>query len=315
MLTAENLTRRFGELTAADNVSFHLPEGQTLALLGTSGSGKSTLLRMLNRLLEPDSGRVLLDGTDIHHLPPEELRRRMGYVIQHVGLFPHYTVAENVAVVPRLLNWPEERIRERTDRLLDRLGLSPAVYRDKRPDQLSGGQQQRVGIARALAADPPVILMDEPFGALDNITRQDIRRDFLELEELRSKTTVIVTHDTSEAFELGDRVALMDAGRIVQVGAPRELLFAPATDFVRRFLAPQRMGLMLRILQLSDLIVHLPVTEPQDEVWSGELTLLHALRRLAETERPVALRQDDTFYRLGHREVLTAFAQLQDNVA
>ncbi len=309
MLTAEHLTKRFGDFTAVDNVSFSLPQGRTLAILGTSGSGKSTLLRLLNRLLEPDSGRVLLDGADTAGLPVHELRRRMGYVIQHIGLFPHYTVAENIATVPRLLGWQQRRIEDRIDALLSRLGLPPGHYRRQYPHQLSGGQQQRVGLARALAADPPVVLMDEPFGALDNITREDIRRDFRELEELRDKTIILVTHDTTEAFELGDQVAIMRGGRFVQAGTPRELLFQPADPFVADFLAPQRLSLQLRTLTLGELAPHLDEDHTAPEPLEPDISVFRALEQLDGGRPRRGVVVQGRVYGVDRASVLKAFAE------
>ena len=231
--------------------------GETLVLLGPSGCGKTTLLKLLNRLIEPDGGTVEINGLDVRDQRPETLRRGIGYVIQQVGLLPHYTVAENIAVVPKLLGHAPAAIAARTTALLTRLHLPPEQYAGQLPQQLSGGQQQRVGLARALAADPPIILMDEPFGALDPITRASIRREFRELEELKNKTVVLVTHDVTEAFELADRIMLLDAGQIQQLGTPRELLFRPANDFVRRFFAAERLALQLRTLTLGDVFTDL----------------------------------------------------------
>jgi osmoprotectant transport system ATP-binding protein len=253
MIEIQALSKVFGETVAVDALSFRVEAGETLALLGTSGSGKTTTLKMLNRLIEPSEGKILLKGEDVRKLPLEAMRRRMGYVIQDVGLFPHYTIAENIAVVPRLLKWPEERIKARSQLLLERLGLAPDVFLARYPHELSGGQQQRVGIARALAAEPPVLLMDEPFSALDPITRQELRRDFRELEAFQQQTVVLVTHDVMEAFELADRICLLDKGQMQQMGTPRELLFQPANDFVRNFFAAQRLGLAYRVLRVGDL--------------------------------------------------------------
>ena len=253
MIEVEQLTKRYGAALAVDGLSFTVGKGQTLALIGTSGCGKTTTLKMLNRLVEPSAGTIRVNGEDVHRRPVEDLRRSMGYVIQETGLFPHYTVAENVGVVPRLLGWPPGRIRERVGELLDQLGLPAALFAKKYPAQLSGGQQQRVGIARALAADPPIVLMDEPFGALDPITRRQIRRDFMELEELASKTVVLVTHDVEEAFEMADLVCLLDHGRRQQLGSPEDLLFNPSNDFVERFLAGQELQLQLDVVRLSQL--------------------------------------------------------------
>ena len=254
---AHHLSKQYGRQAVVQDVSFELAPGETLVLLGPSGCGKTTLLRMLNRLVEPDAGTVELFGQDVRQPPPEQLRRGIGYVIQQVGLLPHYTVAENVGVVPRLLGHAPAAIAARTDELLTRLHLPPARYAGQYPHQLSGGQQQRVGLARALAADPPLVLLDEPFGALDPITRASIRREFRELDELRRKTVVLVTHDVQEAFELADRILLLDAGRVQQLGTPRELLFQPANDFVRRFFAAEQLALQLRTLRLADLLADL----------------------------------------------------------
>jgi osmoprotectant transport system ATP-binding protein len=253
LIAVQNLTKVFGKTTVVDNLSFELTTGQTLALIGTSGSGKTTTLKMLNRLIEPTSGNILLNGQNIRKQPVAHMRRQMGYVIQQIGLFPHYTIAENIAIVPQLLGWSADRIAAQVETLLSRLGLPPEEYLHRYPAELSGGQRQRVGIARALAADPPLILMDEPFSALDPITRSELRRDFIQLEALRSKTIVFVTHDVKEAFELADQVCLLDAGQLQQLGTPRELLFQPSNDFVRRFLAPSRLQLAYEVLQLSDL--------------------------------------------------------------
>ena len=252
VIRATQLRKSFGPHAVVRDVSFAVAAGETLVLLGPSGCGKTTLLKLLNRLIEPDGGTVEINGRDVLAQRPEVLRRGIGYVIQQVGLLPHYTVAENIAVVPRLLGHAPASIAARTAALLTRLHLPPARFAGQLPAQLSGGQQQRVGLARALAADPPIILMDEPFGALDPITRASIRREFRELEELASKTVVLVTHDVTEAFELADRIMLLDGGRIQQLGTPRELLFRPANDFVRRFFAAERLALQLRTLTLGD---------------------------------------------------------------
>jgi osmoprotectant transport system ATP-binding protein len=253
VIRVAGLTKHFGAHAVVQDVSFALAAGETLVLLGPSGCGKTTLLKMLNRLIKPDAGTVEINGRNVLAQRPEELRRGIGYVIQQVGLLPHYTVAENVAVVPRLLGHAPATVAARTTALLTRLHLPPERYAGQYPHQLSGGQQQRVGLARALAADPPIVLLDEPFGALDPITRASIQREFRELDELRRKTVVLVTHDVTEAFELADRILLLDAGQVQQLGTPRELLFRPANDFVRRFFAAERLGLQLRTLTLGDL--------------------------------------------------------------
>jgi osmoprotectant transport system ATP-binding protein len=240
MIEVKNITRTFGAHKAVDNISFTVGKGERLVFLGTSGSGKTTLLKMINRLIEPDSGEILIDGLSVRAQRPELLRRGIGYVFQNNGLFPHYTIEENIGIVPRLLGWDQDRIAERVTVLMEKLHLPSGQYRSAYPAELSGGQQQRVGIARALAADPPILLMDEPFGALDPITRTSVKKDFKELDELRSKTTVLVTHDIQEAFELADRIFLMDGGRIIQEGTADDLFDRPATRYVKDFFKDQR---------------------------------------------------------------------------
>ena len=260
MIEALELTKKYQGLTAVNRVSFVVAEGETLGLIGTSGCGKSTTLKMLNRLIEPTSGRVVIAGEDTRKLPPEKLRRRMGYAIQNTGLFPHYTVAENVAVVPRLLQWKEKRIARRSEELLAMVGLPPGKFASRYPHELSGGQQQRVGLARALAAEPPIVLLDEPFGALDRITRRQIQQEFKQLESLLRKTVVLVTHDIFEAVTLCDRLCVMDRGRVQQIGTPKELIFRPANDFVRDLFAAERFQLELYVTRLQDV---LPWVSPQ----------------------------------------------------
>ena len=254
VIRVSHLTKRFGAQVVVDAISFEVAEGETLVLLGPSGCGKTTLLKTLNRLIEPDGGTIELNGQDVRRQAPEALRRGIGYVIQQVGLLPHYTVAQNVAVVPSLLGRPAAETTARTTELLERLHLPAARFAGLLPAQLSGGQAQRVGLARALAADPPVILLDEPFGALDPLTRAAVRRDFRELDELRRKTVVLVTHDVQEAFELADRMMLLNQGKIQQLGPPRELLRQPANDFVRSFFQAERLALEMRVTTLAEVL-------------------------------------------------------------
>jgi len=234
MISVENLTKRYGARTVVDDVSLSIERNSITAIVGTSGSGKSTLLRMINRLVEPTSGRVLIDGRDTRREPAHLLRRRIGYVIQGHGLFPHRTVAENIATVPRLLGWDEARIRARVEELLRVFQLDPEAYAHAFPHQLSGGQQQRVGVARALAAEPAVLLMDEPFGALDPIIRDKAQEDLLAIQRRYGTTIVLVTHDMDEAFRLGQRVAVMSSGKLLQYDRPAVLLTRPADAFVSR---------------------------------------------------------------------------------
>ncbi|WP_019011794.1 ABC transporter ATP-binding protein [Deinococcus aquatilis] len=236
MIELQGLEKRYGNSFAVRDLNLEFAEGELTALLGPSGCGKTTTLRMINRLIEPTGGRVLLRGQDTQTLKPETLRRGIGYVIQQIGLFPHLNVAQNVATVPDLLGRPARETERRVDELLDLVGLSPAEYRHKKPAELSGGQAQRVGVARALAADPPVLLMDEPFGALDPLARDKLQDAFRDIQRRLKKTVIMVTHDIDEALRLADRIALMNAGELAQFGTPDDLIHRPASDFVRQFL-------------------------------------------------------------------------------
>jgi osmoprotectant transport system ATP-binding protein len=244
------VTKRHGAVVAVDRLSLRVEGGELLVLVGASGSGKTTTLKMVNRLIEPDEGAIRVAGRDVREDPAPALRRRIGYCFQRIGLFPHLTVAENVAVTPELLGWSAARIRDRVDELLALVELEPAVYRERLPRALSGGQQQRVGIARALAAEPAVLLMDEPFGALDPLTRDTLQRRFVEIQRALRLTTLFVTHDVAEALVLGDRIAVLEAGALVQLGTPAELLRAPATGAVARMLeTPRRHARHIEALQ------------------------------------------------------------------
>ena len=234
MIEIENLTKQYGSATVVDRVSISVPRGSITVIVGTSGSGKSTLLRMINRLVEPTSGRVVINGIDTTTEPPHLLRRGIGYAIQGHGLFPHRTVAENIATVPRLLGWNGARIQGRVRELLNIFQLDPGAYAAKFPHQLSGGQQQRVGVARAFAAEPAVLLMDEPFGALDPIIRAKAQDDLRDIQRRFGTTIVLVTHDIDEAFRLGDRVAVMSQGRVLQYDRPAALLICPSDPFISR---------------------------------------------------------------------------------
>lgn len=260
MIELKNISKSFGNLKAVDNVSFKVEKGETLILLGTSGCGKTTTLKIINRLIKSDSGTVLINQEDTTQVNEEKLRLGIGYVLQNHGLFPHFTIAENIAIVPKLLKWSAEKIQKRTDELLTKLAL-PLNIKQNYPNQLSGGQQQRVGLARALMANPPILLMDEPLGALDPITRNQIRKEFLTLDELQNKTIVMVTHDVQEAFELGDRICLMNEGKILQIGTPLELLEKPSNKKVTAFFEGQRLQLSLKTMSLDLLWDYFPVIE------------------------------------------------------
>ena len=255
LIEIRNVTKVYpGGVGAVNGVSLDVEEGETLVLIGTSGSGKTTLMKMLNRLIEPTSGEIRIRGQDIGKLSPIALRRDIGYVIQKIGLFPHMTIEDNIAVVPRLKGWPLERRREQAKELLSMVGLEPDQYLRRHPSELSGGQQQRVGVARALAGDPPIILMDEPFGALDPITREQLQEEFRQLKERIRKTIIFVTHDIFEAVNLADRMAIIEAGRILQVDRPELVLAHPANEFVARFLGKHRFQLEMSTVQVRDVM-------------------------------------------------------------
>ena len=253
MIRLEAVSKRWpnGQV-AVHELSLEVAEGEVCVLVGPSGSGKTTTMKMINRLVEPTGGRIFVDGTDAHSIDVVELRRRIGYVIQQVGLFPHQTVAANVATVPRLLGWDRRRVAERVDELLSLVGLEPSTFRQRFPHQLSGGQRQRVGVARALGSDPPVLLMDEPFGAIDPVTRARLQNEFKNLQATLRKTVVFVTHDIDEAIKLGDRIAVLaDGGHLAQVDTPAQLLAAPADAFVAGFVGAERGLRRLRVMPIG----------------------------------------------------------------
>ncbi|MBS0663229.1 MAG: ATP-binding cassette domain-containing protein [Verrucomicrobia bacterium] len=279
MIELAGLSKRFGAVTAVDEVTLTVDAGETMVLLGTSGCGKTTTLRMINRLVVPSAGTVRVAGRDAAATDPVALRRKIGYMIQGVGLFPHRTVEENILTVPRLIGWGTAESRRRLHQLTEIVNLEPALL-PRLPHELSGGQRQRAGLARALAADPPIVLMDEPFGALDPLTRQQVRREFLRVESLVNKTIVLVTHDTAEAVELGSRICLMAKGRIEQVGAPAELLFRPRTPFVEDFFAAGRLQLEWMAVRMAEL----PGAGRLHGEGLGSLTVAEALARLERTD-------------------------------
>jgi len=273
MLSLRKIVKKYEGKIAVDDISFDVQTGETLALLGTSGCGKTTTLRMINRLVEPDAGEILLDGKPIADFDVHALRRGMGYVLQNHGLFPHYSVAENISIVPNLMKWDKKRIVTEMDVLFDKLNLDPTI-KNKLPEQLSGGQKQRVGLARALITQPAILLMDEPFGALDSITRISIRKELKALPEFQEKTIVMVTHDVQEAFDMADRICVMDKGKIMQIGTPEELLFDSSNLFIQEFLKDQRLQLELKTVKLDELKSVLPVEwftsagfQPEQSVW------------------------------------------------
>jgi osmoprotectant transport system ATP-binding protein len=268
MITFDHVTKRYGDGTpAVDDLSLEIGDGEIVVLVGPSGCGKTTSLKMINRLVEPTSGTITVDGRDTHSHDVNALRRSIGYVIQQVGLFPHLDVAENVATVPRLAGWDRQRIAARVDELLELVGLPPAQYAKRLPSELSGGERQRVGVARALGADPPVLLMDEPFGAIDPIARERLQDELLRLQRVVRKTIVFVTHDIEEAIKLGDRVALLQRGGVLaQYATPAELLANPASPFVEDFLGEGRMVRRLGLIRVADVPLPKPNGTPVPEV-------------------------------------------------
>lgn len=256
LIKVENLTKVYQgeEEKAVSNLNLKLEEGEICVFVGPSGCGKTTTLKMLNRLIEPTSGKIFIEGTNVVEQDKSILRRKIGYVIQQIGLFPHMTIRENIATVPKLLDWDEEKIEERVVELLDLIGLDSENHIDKYPDELSGGQQQRVGVARAMAADPPIMLMDEPFGAVDPITRADLQNEFLRLQKKINKTICFVTHDIDEAIKMGDKIAIMNKGKLVQYDTPKNILFNPKNEFVEDFIGSDRGLKVLNLLKAKTIM-------------------------------------------------------------
>lgn len=295
-----------------------IAEGETVVLLGTSGSGKTTTMKMVNRLIEPTEGRILVQGEDVQQKDLITLRRHIGYAIQHIGLFPHMSVGENIGVVPNLLGWKSNRVRERVSELLSMVGLEPEEYAARYPHQLSGGQRQRIGVARALAADPPLILMDEPFGALDPITREVLQDSFIDLLQELRKTVIFVTHDLFEAVKVGDRVALMNEGRIRQLATPAELVEKPADEFVESFLGQHRFQLAMLTRSIGSLM---PEQAEAGKPFEGDekiprlnarhslVDALDAFKSSGRLELPV-LRRGQYIGRLSKRELLEAMTEI-----
>jgi osmoprotectant transport system ATP-binding protein len=279
MISLDRVTKRYGNGAppAVTELSLEIEAGETVVLVGPSGCGKTTTMKMINRLIEPTSGTITVDGANVLEQDPVRLRRGIGYVIQSIGLLPHRTVSENIGTVPKLLGWDKQRTRERTDELIDMLDLSPEMLK-RYPRELSGGQRQRVGVARALAADPPVMLMDEPFGAVDPIVRERLQDQFLELQDKLKKTTVFVTHDVDEAIKMADRIAIMNVGGVIeQYATPEEILRTPANEFVERFVGAERGLKRLALMAVGDIDVERgPVVAPSDAVED-------ALRIMSET--------------------------------
>ena len=300
MITFENVTKRYPDGTVAlDDLTLECPTGKTTVFVGTSGSGKTTAVRMINRMVEPTAGRVLIDGEDVRDRRPAQLRRGIGYVIQHGGLFPHRTVIDNIGTVPRLVGWDRKQARARAYELMELVGL-PETLAKRYPPQLSGGQQQRVGVARALAADPPILLMDEPFSALDAVVRNELQQEFLRLQAELEKTIVFVTHDIDEAIKLGDRVAVLRiGGRLVQAGPPEQLLAAPEDAFVESLIGFDRGFRRLSFFDAKDLTLRSVKTAVADEI--PQATANDEPMLVVDTERrPVEWATGDGRLPIGH---------------
>ena len=298
MIELENVSKQFpGGSNAVLDLTLEIADAQTCVLIGPSGCGKTTTLRMINRLIDPDSGRILVDGVDTRTQDPAALRLRMGYVIQQTGLFPHMTVGENVGTVPRLWKWDSQRIKKRVDELLELVGLPPADYRDRYPHQLSGGQRQRVGFARALAADPPILLMDEPFGAVDRITRERLQHEFVSIQRSLHKTVVFVTHDIDEAVLVGDRICLMKMqAQIAQYDTPEHILTHPASEYVAEFLGRERLVRRMTVVPIDPRTLEHPdgAPPPNEPRISVSTTLTDALAAAiaSPTERAAVFEGD-----------------------
>ncbi len=307
----DNLTKRFAgqrEL-AVDNLSMRIPKGEIVILVGPSGCGKTTTMKMINRIIEPSSGRILLGGEDVTKVNPDHLRRRMGYVIQQIGLFPHHTIASNIATVPRMLGWDKHKISSRIDELLEMVGMDPGQYRDRYPKELSGGQRQRVGVARAMSADPDVMLMDEPFGAIDPITRDRLQNEFLRLQEQIKKTIIFVTHDIDEAIKMGDRIAILkDQSKIAQFDTPESILVNPADDFVADFIGRGASLKRLSLSRVRDVELHEWPTASAGTSVEDVRRILDASDKSAvlildDRRRPVCWVNNDHLRRAGDRAV------------
>ncbi len=309
MIELEHVTKIYPgtKAPAVDDVSLMIPPGEICVLIGSSGCGKTSVMRMINRLIEITSGNIRIGGKDILEMDVIELRRNIGYVIQQIGLFPHMTVRDNIATVPKLLGWDRKRIDERVDELLEMVNLDAEIFRSRYPRELSGGQAQRIGVARAMAANPPVMLMDEPFGAIDPINREELQDEFLRIQEKLKKTIVFVTHDIHEAIKMGEKIALLKEGRLIQYGTPEELLSKPRDEFVKSFVGTDRALKRLNLLKVGDAMMTTPVhcclDDPSERVL--EYMLCNDLQFLLVTDTEERLEGYVNLYDLkGHRGVV-----------
>lgn len=292
MIKFENVTKRYGDKLAVDDVSFNIEEGETFVLIGPSGCGKTTTLKMINRLISLSNGYIYFKNNPISEYPIYEMRWDIGYVLQQIALFPHMTIKENIAQVPQMKKWSAKDIDARIDELMDMVGLEPKQFKDRLPAELSGGQQQRVGVVRALAADPPVILMDEPFSALDPISREKLQDDLVDLQKKIKKTIVFVTHDIQEALKLGDRICLLREGRVEQIGTPDEFMSRPDNDFVREFIGDLN-NYRIQQVALEEVVKEISPLEDDENLdvpeLSGNASLHDAFTHLAESDSVIVV--------------------------
>ncbi|WP_273796494.1 choline ABC transporter ATP-binding protein OpuBA [Bacillus sp. AGSP2] len=300
MLTLENVSKTYkGGKKAVNNVNLKIAKGEFICFIGPSGCGKTTTMKMINRLIEPSAGKIFIDGENIMDQDPVELRRKIGYVIQQIGLFPHMTIQQNISLVPKLLKWPEQKRKERARELLKLVDMGPE-YVDRYPHELSGGQQQRIGVLRALAAEPPLILMDEPFGALDPITRDSLQEEFKKLQKTLHKTIVFVTHDMDEAIKLADRIVILKAGEIVQVGTPDDILRNPADEFVEEFIGKER------LIQSSS-----PDVERVDQIMNTQPVTITADKTLSEAIQLMRQERVDSLLVVDDEHVLQGYVDVE----
>ncbi|AOA56142.1 choline ABC transporter ATP-binding protein OpuBA [Bacillus subtilis] len=300
MLTLENVSKTYkGGKKAVNNVNLKIAKGEFICFIGPSGCGKTTTMKMINRLIEPSAGKIFIDGENIMDQDPVELRRKIGYVIQQIGLFPHMTIQQNISLVPKLLKWPEQQRKERARELLKLVDMGPE-YLDRYPHELSGGQQQRIGVLRALAAEPPLILMDEPFGALDPITRDSLQEEFKKLQKTLHKTIVFVTHDMDEAIKLADRIVILKAGEIVQVGTPDDILRNPADEFVEEFIGKER------LIQSSS-----PDVERVDQIMNTQPVTITADKTLSEAIQLMRQERVDSLLVVDDERVLQGYVDVE----
>ncbi|WP_336804378.1 choline ABC transporter ATP-binding protein OpuBA [Bacillus subtilis] len=300
MLTLENVSKTYkGGKKAVNNVNLKIAKGEFICFIGPSGCGKTTTMKMINRLIKPSAGKIFIDGENIMDQDPVELRRKIGYVIQQIGLFPHMTIQQNISLVPKLLKWPEQQRKERARELLKLVDMGPE-YLDRYPHELSGGQQQRIGVLRALAAEPPLILMDEPFGALDPITRDSLQEEFKKLQKTLHKTIVFVTHDMDEAIKLADRIVILKAGEIVQVGTPDDILRNPADEFVEEFIGKER------LIQSSS-----PDVERVDQIMNTQPVTITADKTLSEAIQLMRQERVDSLLVVDDEHVLQGYVDVE----